>query len=104
MISCWTVGADASIFPSSLLEKGTPAVASVGRLVDAQGVEIPIEATKDMEIALRDMTGRVILLRETVAISDRVSQPILSFGKMLENGLMAANKCLFIAQQARQFP
>jgi len=68
------------------LEKGTPAVASVGRLVDAQGVEIPIEATKDMEIALRDMTGRVILLRETVAISDRVSQPILSFGKMLENG------------------
>ena len=32
------------------------------------------------------MTGRVILLRQTVAISDRVSQPILSFGKMLENG------------------
>ena len=36
--------------------------------------------------ALRDMSGRVILLRGTVAVSDRVSQPILSFGKMLENG------------------
>ena len=36
--------------------------------------------------ALRDMSGRVILLRGTVAVSDRVSQPILSLGKMLENG------------------
>ena len=79
-------GADASIFPSSLLGRGKPAAVSVGRLVDAQGVEIPSEATQDMEIALRDMSGRVILLRETVAVSDRVSQPILSFGKVLENG------------------
>ena len=58
----------------------------VGRLVDAQGTEIPIEATRDMEIVLRDVTGRVIVLRETVAVSDVVSQPILSFGRMLENG------------------
>lgn len=79
-------GADASIFPASLLGRGRPAASSVGRLVDAQGAEIPIAATKDMEIVLRDVTGKVILLRETVAVSDRVSQPILSFGRMLENG------------------
>ena len=78
--------ADASIFPASLLGCGKPAASSIGRLVDAQGVEIPAEATRDMEIALQDMNGRLILLRDTVAVSDRVSQPILSFGKMLENG------------------
>jgi hypothetical protein len=47
------------------LGKGRPEANSLGRLVDAQGVEIPVEATQDMEIALRDMTGRVILLCQT---------------------------------------
>ena len=57
-------GADASIFPASLLGRGKPAASSNGRLVDGQGVEIPVEATQDMEIALQDMNGRLILLRE----------------------------------------
>lgn len=38
-------GADASIFPSSVLGKGQPTMKPVGKLVDAQGVQIPIFAT-----------------------------------------------------------
>eukprot|EP00435_Cladocopium_sp_Y103_P029077 s3541_g7.t1 len=37
-------GADASIFPSSLFDKGHDVSGSVGRLCDAQGVEIPVTA------------------------------------------------------------
>ena len=79
-------GADASIFPSTLLGKGTPATGIVGRLHDAQGLEIPVQAAQDMEIRLKDVTGRTVMLRERVAVSDRVSQPIISFGHLLQEG------------------
>eukprot|EP00435_Cladocopium_sp_Y103_P066687 s792_g29.t1 len=79
-------GADASIFPSSLFNKDTQVSGSVGRLCDAQGVEIPVTAVQDMEIRLEDVTNRTVLLRERVALSDRVSQPIISFGHLLESG------------------
>ena len=79
-------GADASIFPAYLLGKGQQVVDSVGKLCDAQGVEIPIAAVQDMEIRLKDLTGRTILLRERVAVSDKVGQPILCFGHLLESG------------------
>ena len=76
-------GADASIFPSSLLDKGRQAHGSVGRLCDAQGVEIPVAAVQDMEIRLKDTAGRTILMREKVVLSDRVTQPILCYGHLL---------------------
>ena len=79
-------GADASIFPVSLLGKGDPVHEAVGRLCDAQGVEIPIESVQDMEIRLKDISGRNILLKECVAVSSRVHQPILSFGHLLQEG------------------
>ena len=46
-------GADASIFPASLLGLGKPAEGVIGKLCDAQGVEIPVDAVQDMEIRLR---------------------------------------------------
>ena len=58
------------------MDKGRQAHGSVGRLCDAQGVEIPVAAVQDMEIRLKDTAGRTILLREKVALSDRVTQPI----------------------------
>ena len=79
-------GADANIFPLSLIGRGLDAKGVVGKLQDAQGTEIPVEAVKDMEVRLKDITGRTICLRERVAISSRVSQPILSFGRLMENG------------------
>ena len=41
---------------------------------------------QDMEICLKDISGRSILLRERVAISDRVQQPILCYGHLLQAG------------------
>ena len=79
-------GADASIFPMSLIGRGLDAEGVVGRLQDAQGSEIPVEAVKDMEVRLKDITGKTICLRERVAVSSRVHQPILSFGRLMENG------------------
>ena len=46
-------GADASIFPSSLFDKGRQVSGSIGKLCDAQGVEIPLTAVQDMEIRLQ---------------------------------------------------
>lgn len=79
-------GADASIFPVSLLEKGSHVQGAVGRLIDAQGSDIPIESVKDMEVRLKDITGRTVCLRERVALSSRVTQPIISFGHLMEGG------------------
>ena len=36
----------------------------VGKLCDAQGVEIPIAAVQDVEIRLKDLAGRTLLLRD----------------------------------------
>eukprot|EP00435_Cladocopium_sp_Y103_P044674 s1582_g12.t1 len=79
-------GADASIFPLHLLDRGVETGGTVGRLHDAQGSQIPVEAVKDMEIRLKDISGKTVVLREKVAISSCVSQPILSFGRLMENG------------------
>ena len=79
-------GADASIFPVSLLGKGHKVQNAIGKLHDAQGREIPIESVQDMEILLRDVTGKAVLLRERVAVSSMVQQPILCFGHLLQNG------------------
>ena len=75
-----------AFFPTSLIGRGLDAEGVVGRLQDAQGSEIPVEAVKDMEVRLKDITGKTICLRERVAVSSRVHQPILSFGRLMENG------------------
>ena len=99
-------GADASIFPSSVLGRGHPAMSPAGKLVDAQGVEIPIMATKDIEVCLKDVGGRNIKLKETVAISDRVSQPIICYGHLLQSGwgVDAQNRTLFHAASGVAIP
>ena len=68
------------------MDKGRQAHGSVGRLCDAQGVEIPVAAVQDMEIRLKDTAGRTILMREKVVLSDRVTQPILCYGHLLQSG------------------
>ena len=75
-------GADASIFPSSLFVKGRQVSGPLGKLCDVQGVEIPLTALQDMEIRLQDTAGRTMLLREKVALSDRVTEPILCHGHL----------------------
>ena len=55
-------------------------------LQDAQGNKIPTQGKREVEITLKDSLGRSVVFRERVTISDAVSQPILCFGKMMEQG------------------
>ena len=79
-------GADASVFPACMAELGVPSGEMQTCLKDAQGKKIPLHGMRDVELHLMDMQGRAIILRETVALSDQISQPILCFGHLLENG------------------
>ena len=79
-------GADASVFPSSMAELGCPSVSAPSVSRDAQGNAIPLHGMRDVEIHLMDMSGRAVTLKETVAVSDQITQPILFFGRLLESG------------------
>ena len=79
-------GADAAVFPASFGRSGSKVTDETVVLHDAQGTVIPVEDMRDMEIQLLDQHGRLITIQECVAVSSRIQQPILSFGKMLECG------------------
>ena len=79
-------GHDASIFPSSMSSFGVDSKTPANRLQDAQGNSIPVDGMKDIEIHLMDQYGRSVVLKETVAVGSQITQPILCFGHLLENG------------------
>ena len=79
-------GADASVFPASMINAGVPVEGESSRLCDAQGRPIPLEGSRCVEIRLGTNTGKTVVLREKVAISSKVTQPILCFGHLLEQG------------------
>ena len=79
-------GADATVFPAAFLGAGSKVTGEVSKLHDAQGRVIPVQDMRDVEIHLVDQQGKVAVLRERVAISEHVHQPILCYGKMLECG------------------
>ena len=79
-------GADASVFPISLVGAGEAISSQATKLQDAQGKPIPIDSMRLVEIKIPTSSGNSIVLKEKVAISSRVSQPILCFGHLLEQG------------------
>ena len=79
-------GADSAVFPARFGNAGSPSQCKALKLHDAQGVQIPVSDMRDVEIQLVDQSGRVVMLKERVAISSHVNQPILCFGKMLQCG------------------
>ena len=79
-------GADASVFPAEMCELGTCSDAVMGNLRDAQGRKIPLYGMRDIEVHLMDIHAKSVTLRETVALSDQIAQPILCFGRLLEGG------------------
>ena len=79
-------GADISVFPASMTEFESVSDALPGNLRDAQGNNIPLHGMRDVELHLMDMHGRAIVLKETVALSDQISKPILCFGELMEGG------------------
>ena len=84
--SCWILEPMPQFYQSASWEKGHKVHNAIGKLHDAQGREIPVESVQNMEIRLRDITGKAVLIRERVAASSMVNQPILCFGHLLENG------------------
>ena len=81
-------GADAPIFPATWKTSGVRVLEKEKRsgLQDAQGKPIPTLGRRDVEVLLRDDRGQVVKLRERVTISEAVSQPILCFGRLMEQG------------------
>lgn len=56
------------------------------RLQDAQGSHIPTSGVRDVEVELMAADGRPVIFRERVVLSDKVSQPILCYGKLFQQG------------------
>ena len=79
-------GADYSVFPSNLIEAGSPVAGQTAKLCDAQGRDIPVEGTRCVEIRLGTTSGKTMILKEKVAISSKVNQPILCYGRLMEQG------------------
>ena len=79
-------GADAAVFPMQFAACGMDACETSAKLHDAQGQVIPVQSMRDVEITLMDETGKLVLLRERVAVSPHVSQPILCYGRLLQAG------------------
>lgn len=74
-------GADASVFPMTLMDAGMPISPEGTKLCNAQGKTIPIESMRLVETRLPTSTGRSVVLKERAAISSKISQPILCFGR-----------------------
>ena len=79
-------GADTSIFPSSMSGLGIESSMPMSTLQDAQGNSIPVEGAKDVEVHLMDQHGRSVVLKESVCLSSQITQPIICFGHLMENG------------------
>ena len=79
-------GADAAVFPVGFASCGDGCNEFSTRLHDAQGQVIPIQTMRDVEIRLLDESRKMVVLKERVAISPHVTQPILCFGRLLQSG------------------
>ena len=55
-------------------------------LQDAQGKKIQSYGNKDVDILMMTSEGQSVVLKERVTFSDMVSQPILSFGRLMRSG------------------
>ena len=73
-------GADTAVFPERFGQMGKPAQCQALLLRDAQGGKIPVSHMRDAQIELMDEKGQLIILKERVAISSHVQQPILVLG------------------------
>ena len=86
MVIIVDAGADASLFPGSMMHKGKQAMGASSPVQDAQGTRIQTYGHKDIDIVLDSSDGRKVVLRERVTFSDGVSQPIISIGRLMKAG------------------
>ena len=66
---------------------GTKAQACPGTyLRDAQGKEIATSDIRDVSFAFETLDGDQVTIKERAFFSDRVDNPLISFGKLLKTG------------------
>ena len=65
-------------------------------LQDAEGRQIPVLGQKAISVLLQDSNGTEIELQDNVVFSDEISQPILSYGRLMSAGwsICAEGQCL----------
>jgi len=79
-------GADAPVFPSSMIHCGRQCDGQQVALQDAQGRAIPLLGQRSVAVVLEDKNGAEIEVRDNVVLSDEISQPVLSFGRLMNAG------------------
>ena len=79
-------GADAPVFPASMLACGEPHDGEVMALQDAQGRSIPTLGQRTVSIQMEDFNGCLVELRDNVVFSEEITQPILSYGRLMDAG------------------
>ena len=89
-------GADAPIFPSSMIHCGEHHPGESPQLQDAQGNPIPTMGQRSVSICLDDINGAEVELIDNVVFSSQVTQPILSYGRLMSAGwsIDAETRCL----------
>ena len=87
-------GADATVLPISYLEAGVEVEEDGPLLQDAQGEQISIEGYKSVCFVFEAESGKEIQIYEKAHFSKGISQPILSFGRLMESGWGIADHSL----------
>ena len=79
-------GADAAILPASYPQACSQLLEKAPRLQDAQGERTPMKGYKNVSFVFTAEDGKRILIREKAHFAEGISQPIISYGKLMENG------------------
>ena len=89
-------GSDATVLPSSLLSAGQSSSGGELRLQDAQGEEIKLSGYKDVSFFFETEEGKTVEVRDKAHFADGVSQPIISYGRLMQAGwdIDSANQSL----------
>lgn len=78
-------GSDATVIPSSFAPVGLQ-LESGSQLWDAQGSQIRTSGYKEVSIELEGVCGERIRVKDRGYFSDKVSQRLLSYGRLLKRG------------------
>ena len=78
-------GSDATVIPSKYAFCGKP-VRSSGELRDCQGKVINTSGVHEFSFMVETVDGQPLVFRELGYLSDAVSSPLLSFGRLFQHG------------------
>ena len=78
-------GSDATVIPSKYAFCGKP-VRSSGELRDCQGKVINTSGAHEFSFVVETVDGQPLVFRELGYLSDAVSSPLLSFGRLFQHG------------------